>query len=109
MSAKVDELDTVHGLTHSVVVGEAVEISSGIISKMADALAQRIGSEAGVPPPPPETAPAATVPAEPKTTPVEPQTAPVTARRPLPSPPRLPRKPCDRACIAANDSRSAFE
>lgn len=89
MSAKVDELDTVHGLTHSVVVGEAVEISSGIVSKMADALAQRISSEAGTPLPPPETAPAATVPAEPTTSPAatEPATAPVQTPATAPTEP----------------------
>ncbi len=91
MSAKVDEFDTVHGLTHSVVVGESVEISSSIISRMADILAQRIGGEAGVPPPPPETAPAATVPAEPATGPAEapattPATQPTTAESPSSEP-----------------------
>lgn len=89
MSAKIDELDTVHGLTHSVVVGEAVEISSGIVSKMADVLTQRIGAEAGAPLPPPATAPAATVPVEPATIPAatDPATAPAETPATAPAEP----------------------
>ncbi len=92
MAAKVDELDTVRGLTHPVVVGEAVELSNGIISKMSDALAQRIDGEttsaapntqtAPTTQPAPSESPAATAPA----------TAPASAPAADPSAPAEPPK-----------------
>jgi len=42
MKTRLDELDTVQGLTHQVVVGEAVAASSVIVSKMAELLSSRI-------------------------------------------------------------------
>jgi len=41
-STKIDELDTVRGPLHQLVVGESMGMSSQIISKMADILSKRI-------------------------------------------------------------------
>ena len=40
--ARLDELDSVHGLTHQVVVAEAVDASTAVVSKIADVLASRL-------------------------------------------------------------------
>jgi hypothetical protein len=42
MKARIDELDTVRGLTHQVIVADAVEASSLVISKITGAMAERI-------------------------------------------------------------------
>jgi hypothetical protein len=42
MKVRLDQLDTVQGPTHQVIVAEAVEASSGVIAKAVDALAQRV-------------------------------------------------------------------
>jgi hypothetical protein len=47
--ARLDELDTVHGLTHQVVVAEAVDASAVVVSKMSDVIASRIPPDSGVP------------------------------------------------------------
>lgn len=52
LTAKINQLDTVHGPLHQVVAGEAVSLSSQIISKMADAMTQRLAQQQ-----PPTTAP----------------------------------------------------
>jgi hypothetical protein len=45
MKMRLDELDAIQGLTHQVVVGEAVAVSSVIVSKMTDELSSRIVPE----------------------------------------------------------------
>jgi hypothetical protein len=93
--SRLDELDTVHGLTHQVVVAEAVDASTAVVNKMADVIASQIApaSEATTAPatapatqpaadvtaPPATAAPGITAPppSEPSTT-VPPTTAPAT-------------------------------
>ena len=90
--SRLDELDTVHGLTHQVVVAEAVDASTAVVNKMADVIASRIApaSEATTAPTigpatqpatdvtaPPATAfPGITAPAPAPATPEPPTTAP---------------------------------
>ena len=45
LSAKTNELDTVRGPLHQLVAGEAVGISSQVISRMADVLSQRLAEQ----------------------------------------------------------------
>jgi hypothetical protein len=61
-TAKINQLDTVRGPLHQVVAGDAVAISSQIISKMADALTHRLAEQTTTPAPTsaPSTAPATT-------------------------------------------------
>jgi hypothetical protein len=47
MKTRLDQLDSVEGPTHQVIVAEAVGASSTVISKVVDALAQRISSGDG--------------------------------------------------------------
>ena len=62
LTAKINQLDTVRGPLHQVVTGEAVAVSSQIISSMADALSHRLAEQnpAGSPASMPATAPAST-------------------------------------------------
>jgi hypothetical protein len=57
-SEKINELDTVRGPLHQVVTGEAVALSSQIVSSMADTLSRRLADQ--TPTSAPTTAPAAT-------------------------------------------------
>lgn len=45
LGQKINELDTVRGPLHQVVAGEAVAVTSQIISKMADTMAQRLAEQ----------------------------------------------------------------
>ncbi|HEY2585022.1 MAG TPA: hypothetical protein VGI81_04565 [Tepidisphaeraceae bacterium] len=59
LTAKINQLDTVRGPLHQVVAGEAVGLSSQIISKMADTMTHRLAQEQqGQPPANPTTEPA---------------------------------------------------
>jgi hypothetical protein len=44
-TAKINQLDTVRGPLHQVVAGEAVSLSSQIISKMADTMSHRLAQQ----------------------------------------------------------------
>lgn len=58
-TAKVNQLDTVRGPLHQVDAGDAVAISSQIISKMADALTHRLAEQTATTSPSPTSAPSA--------------------------------------------------
>ena len=45
LSSRIDELDTVRGPFHQLVAGEAVGLTSQIISKMADVMSQRLAEQ----------------------------------------------------------------
>jgi len=47
LAVKINELDTVRGPLHQVYVGDAVGITSQIITKMADVLGQRLAEQNG--------------------------------------------------------------
>lgn len=69
-TAKINQLDTVRGPLHQVVAGEAVALSSQIISNMADAMSHRLAAQ-----PQAQQSPATTASANPAT---EPSTAPAS-------------------------------
>lgn len=48
-TAKINQLDTVRGPLHQVDAGDAVAVSSQIVSKMADALTHRLADQSGTP------------------------------------------------------------
>jgi hypothetical protein len=74
LAAKINELDTVRGPLHQVVTGDAVALTSQIVSGMADTLTHRLADQT-----PPTTAPAVESPATaPATAATEPATAPAT-------------------------------
>lgn len=56
-TAKINQLDTVRGPLHQVVAGDAVAISSQIISKMADAMTHRLADQSAAPSTSPTSAP----------------------------------------------------
>jgi hypothetical protein len=58
LASKINELDTVRGPLHQVIVGDSVGLTSQIISGMADTLTQRIADQSATTQP--TTAPAAT-------------------------------------------------
>jgi hypothetical protein len=58
LTAKINQLDTVRGPLHQVVAGEAVGLSSQIITKMADTMTHRLAQQEGQPPANPATEPA---------------------------------------------------
>jgi len=47
LAVKINELDTVRGPLHQVYVGDAVGITSRVITKMADVLGQRLAEQNG--------------------------------------------------------------
>jgi hypothetical protein len=51
LTAKINQLDTVRGPLHQVVAGEAVGVSSQIISKMTDTLSHRLADQTSAPVP----------------------------------------------------------
>lgn len=61
-TAKINQLDTVRGPLHQVVAGEAVGLSSQIITKMADTMTHRLAQEQQSQPPANATTEPATVP-----------------------------------------------
>jgi hypothetical protein len=71
LATKINELDTVRGPWHQVVAGEAVGLTSRIVTSMADALSQILAQQK----PTREPAP------EPATAPVEPQAATPPAQK----------------------------
>ena len=74
LAAKINELDTVRGPLHQVVTGDAVALTSRIVTGMADTLTHRLAEQT-----PPTTTPAAETPATaPATATTEPSTAPAT-------------------------------
>ena len=62
LTAKINQLDTVRGPLHQVVAGDAVAVSSQIITKMADTLTHRLADQTAGPGPTtaPTTGPAST-------------------------------------------------
>lgn len=49
LTAKINQLDTVRGPLHQVVAGDAVAVSSQIITKMADTLTHRLADQTAAP------------------------------------------------------------
>jgi hypothetical protein len=104
LAAKINELDTVRGPLHQVVTGDAVGLTSQIISGMADTLSHRL-AEQTPPPSAPPVEPPATAPAPVAESPV---TAPAPmAESPATAPTPAAENPATAPAPAASADSSA--